>query len=113
MNVKNRTIFCQDNLLILRGLDTKSIDLIYLDPPFNSNRNYSAPIGMKKWRVFSEDKIGIIAEAKPTEMMWRLWRRDRRQIKALSLQPRKTGPKTYIAECYCPILADLLVACSN
>ena len=45
MNVKNRTIFCHDNLYILRGLDTESVDLIYLDPPFNSNRNYSAPIG--------------------------------------------------------------------
>ncbi len=47
MNVQNRTIFEGDNLHILRGLDSASIDLIYLDPPFNSNRNYSAPIGSK------------------------------------------------------------------
>lgn len=45
MNVKNRTIFEGDNLPVLRGIDTESVDLIYLDPPFNSNRNYSAPIG--------------------------------------------------------------------
>ena len=45
MNVENRTIFEGDNLHILRGLDSETIDLIYLDPPFNSNRNYSAPIG--------------------------------------------------------------------
>ena len=45
MNVENRTIFEGDNLHILRGIDTASVDLIYLDPPFNSNRNYSAPIG--------------------------------------------------------------------
>lgn len=45
MNVKNRTVFCNDNLYVLRGLDTESVDLIYLDPPFNSNRNYKAPIG--------------------------------------------------------------------
>ena len=45
MNVENRTIFEGDNLHILRGLDSATIDLIYLDPPFNSNRNYSAPIG--------------------------------------------------------------------
>ena len=45
MNVQNRTIFSNDNLPILRGIDTESIDLIYLDPPFNSNRNYAAPIG--------------------------------------------------------------------
>lgn len=43
--IKNRTIFTGDNLHILRGIDSESIDLIYLDPPFNSNRHYSAPIG--------------------------------------------------------------------
>ena len=45
MNVENRTIFEGDNLHILRGLDSETIDLIYLDPPFNSNRTYEAPIG--------------------------------------------------------------------
>lgn len=45
MNVQNRTIFSNDNLPILRGIDTQAVDLIYLDPPFNSNRNYAAPIG--------------------------------------------------------------------
>ena len=34
-----------DNLPILRGMNSESVDLIYLDPPFNSNRDYSAPIG--------------------------------------------------------------------
>ena len=41
----NRTLFTGDNLPILRRIDSGSIDLIYADPPFNSNRNYSAPIG--------------------------------------------------------------------
>ena len=45
MNIENRTIFEGDNLHILRGLDSETIDLIYLDPPFNSNRTYEAPIG--------------------------------------------------------------------
>ena len=45
LNVKNRTLFTGDNLNIMRGIDTATIDLIYLDPPFNSNRNYAAPIG--------------------------------------------------------------------
>lgn len=45
--IKNRTIFTGDNLPILRGMDDESVDLIYLDPPFNSNRHYSAPIGSK------------------------------------------------------------------
>ncbi len=45
MNVKNRTIFCHDNLEILQGIDTESIDLIYLDPPFNKKKVFTAPIG--------------------------------------------------------------------
>ena len=45
MNVQNRTVFSSDNLPVLRGIDTEAVDLIYLDPPFNSNRNYAAPIG--------------------------------------------------------------------
>ena len=41
----NQTIFIKDNLAVLRTLDDESVDLIYLDPPFNSNKNYGAPIG--------------------------------------------------------------------
>ena len=44
-NVANRTIFEGDNLDVMRGMNSECVDLIYLDPPFNSNRNYSAPIG--------------------------------------------------------------------
>ena len=45
MKVENRTIFENDNLHVLRDLDTNSIDLIYLDPPFNSNRTFEASVG--------------------------------------------------------------------
>ena len=45
MNVSNRTLFISDNLPILRGIDSETIDLIYLDPPFNTKRQYKAPIG--------------------------------------------------------------------
>ena len=43
--IKNRTIFCHDNLDILRGMDSDCVDLIYLDPPFNKNKIFTAPIG--------------------------------------------------------------------
>ena len=46
-NIKPKTIFTGDNLPIMRGINSKSVDLIYLDPPFNSNANYAAPIGSK------------------------------------------------------------------
>ena len=43
-NVPNRTIFEGDNLDVMRGMNDGCVDLIYLDPPFNSNRDYAAPI---------------------------------------------------------------------
>ena len=44
-NFKNRTLWTGDNLDVMRGLNSETVDLIYLDPPFNSKKNYSAPIG--------------------------------------------------------------------
>jgi DNA modification methylase len=41
------TLYTNDNLYILNGLNSESVDLIYLDPPFNSKRTYSAPVGSK------------------------------------------------------------------
>ena len=44
-NWKNQTIWTGDNLPIMRGMNSASVDLIYLDPPFKSDANYAAPIG--------------------------------------------------------------------
>lgn len=35
-----RELHVGDNLEVMRGMEAESIDLVYLDPPFNSNRNY-------------------------------------------------------------------------
>ncbi len=43
----NRIVFEGDNLDVLRGMNSESVDLIYLDPPFNSNKVYEAPVGSK------------------------------------------------------------------
>lgn len=43
-NFGNRTIFTGDNLLVLRGLNSNTVDLIYLDPPFNSGRDWNDPL---------------------------------------------------------------------
>ena len=45
LNIKNRTIFCRDNLDILEEINSNCIDLIYLDPPFNKNKKFTAPMG--------------------------------------------------------------------
>ncbi len=75
MNVKNRTLFTGDNLDVMRGINSDSVDLIYLDPPFNSNRNYEAPIGSEaagaafkdSWTLSDIDIawIGLVAEKDP------------------------------------------------
>ncbi|MBC6409577.1 MAG: GIY-YIG nuclease family protein, partial [Ekhidna sp.] len=44
-NIANRTLFCHDNLEVLRGINSACIDLIYLDPPFNKKKTFTAPIG--------------------------------------------------------------------
>ena len=44
---QGNTLFTGDCLYVLNGMNSESVDLIYLDPPFNSKRFYSAPIGSK------------------------------------------------------------------
>ena len=73
--IENRTIWTGDNLDIMRGMESETIDLIYLDPPFNSKHDYSAPIGSEAagaafkdtWTLQDIDEtwIGLIAEAYP------------------------------------------------
>lgn len=46
-NFASGTVWTGDNLHIMRGMNSGCVDLIYLDPPFNSNRTYEAPIGSK------------------------------------------------------------------
>ena len=42
-NFADKTIWTGDNLDILRGMNSECVELIYLDPPFNSNKTYAAP----------------------------------------------------------------------
>ena len=46
-NWADQTIWTGDCLDVMRGMNSASVDLIYLDPPFNSKANYAAPIGSK------------------------------------------------------------------
>ncbi len=46
-NFASGSIWTGDNLAVLRGMNDACVDLIYLDPPFNSNRTYEAPIGSR------------------------------------------------------------------
>ena len=74
-NFVDKTIWTGDNLDILRGLNSESVDLIYLDPPFNSNRDYAAPVGSRAagaafkdtWTLSDLDVawMGLIADEHP------------------------------------------------
>ena len=55
-------MFCRDNLEVLRGLNSASVDLIYLDPPFNKGKEFHAPVGSKASGasfsdIWSEDMV--------------------------------------------------------
>ena len=52
------TLYYGDNLNILRRyIREESVDLVYLDPPFNSNRNYN---------VLFKDESGLEADSQIT-----------------------------------------------
>ncbi len=58
-NFNSQTIWTGDNLDIMRGMNSDSVDLIYLDPPFNSKANYAAPIGSKAAGAAFKDTWGL------------------------------------------------------
>lgn len=53
--IDTRVIYCGDNLEQLAKLPDACIDLVYIDPPFNSNRNYEVFWGeTKETRAFED-----------------------------------------------------------
>jgi len=63
VDIQNRTLFFGDNLKILQEKILDNVfDLIYLDPPFNSNRNYSV--------LFKEAGIDNSAQIHAFEDTW-------------------------------------------
>ena len=51
-----RVVYCGDNLEQLAKLPDACVDLIYIDPPFNSNRNYEVFWGETKEKRAFEDR---------------------------------------------------------
>jgi len=54
--VDTRVIYCGDNLEQLKKLPDACVDLSYIDPPFNSNRNYEVFWGETKEKRAFEDR---------------------------------------------------------
>lgn len=67
-NFKPRTLFTRDNLQILRGMNSECVDLIYIDPPFNSNVVYQGLSG--KMGSKHEEKVDVFSD------VWRLTEED-------------------------------------
>ena len=97
LNCKNRTVFEGDCLDVLRGLTDGCIDLVYLDPPFNSGRNYEGTVGSvgagtgfkDAWTFSDRDEawLGIIAEQYPAVY----------SICEISEEAHSQGMKSYLA----------------
>lgn len=61
--MKNRALFFGDNLQVIEEIFPEKIfDLIYLDPPFNSNRNYNV--------LFKEGLVDSSAQIRAFEDTW-------------------------------------------
>ncbi|MXW32173.1 MAG: hypothetical protein F4Y81_08990 [Rhodothermaceae bacterium] len=79
-NFKSNTIWTGDNLYIMRGINSATVDLIYLDPPFNSKADYAAPIGSKAagaafkdtWTLDDIDVEWLDAIEKQHPNLWRV-----------------------------------------
>jgi len=54
--VDTRVIYCGDNLEQLKKFPPECVDLIYIDPPFNSNRNYEVFWGETKEKRAFDDR---------------------------------------------------------
>ncbi len=77
MHLQNRSLFFGDNLEILKKyIPENSIDLIYLDPPFNSKRTYNI--------LFKEGLKESESQIRAFEDTWH-WTRERHKILLMNL----------------------------
>jgi site-specific DNA-methyltransferase (adenine-specific) len=68
MSKSENTIVLGDNLEVLRGMPTGSVELIYVDPPFNTGRRQSRA-QMKTIRDEAGDRVGFGGRRYRTELV--------------------------------------------
>lgn len=56
-NIEDRTVFHGDNLEFLRGINSNSVDCVYIDPPFNKKIHFHAPAESRSTRRIQFDDI--------------------------------------------------------
>ncbi|MGI9338918.1 MAG: DNA methyltransferase [Gammaproteobacteria bacterium] len=95
-NIQNRTVFTGtkdkdgDCLEVMRGMNSASVDLIYLDPPFNSKKQWDAPLGSAAAGASFKDRwtYGDIKEE-----WWRTIRGEHRALYSVIEAAGYTGGK--------------------
>ena len=107
-NIQNRTIFCHDNLEVLQGINSECIDLIYLDPPFNKKKKFTAPIGtsaegasFKDWFTQEDIKEQWVQDIKE----------DHENIYSLLQAVKSIEGRTSYNFCYLAYMAIRLIEC--
>ena len=66
-NFRDNTLYEMDNLVVLRGMNSNTIDLIATDPPFNTKRNRSGTAGEyeDKWTWMDKE-----TKKRPDQWKW-------------------------------------------
>ena len=85
------TLWYGDCLTVMQGMPVGSVDLIYLDPPFNSSRNYHAIYQDETGRPLP-DQIEAFCD------MWTLTEEREREIRNMPILVRDTGIPDDVAE---------------
>jgi site-specific DNA-methyltransferase (adenine-specific) len=66
------TLYFGDNLPILRNMPANSVEVVYLDPPFNSSRSYN---------VLFKDESGTSYDARINALVYELYGLTEEEIK--------------------------------
>ena len=107
-NIENRTIYCHDNLEVLQGINSNCVDLIYLDPPFNKKKTFTAPIGTHAEGASFKD---IFTQQDMKEEWIQTIKEDHFAIYRLLEAVRDIESRTSYNFCYLAYMAIRLIEC--
>ncbi len=105
-NLQNRSIYCRDNIDVLQGINSKCVDLIYLDPPFNKKKVFTAPIGSHAEGASFKD---YFREADLKKEWLKTIKEDRDELYSFLMGIRDYGNKYNF--CYLVYMAIRLIEC--
>ena len=91
MGLKLNALYYGDCLTIFQRLPAKSVDLIYLDPPFNSKRSYNAIYKDETGKPLPDQIVAFCDQ-------WELDKERERVIRNMPVLMRKAGIDDDVAE---------------